>query len=144
MKIFKAEKDNMPDILALRLSVFVDEQNVPPEIEIDGEDEAAIHIIALDENATVGCARILLSERDAHIGRLAVRKDRRGEGIGAAICRFAVSLCRERGYEYIWLNAQLHAAGFYERLGFARCGETFIEAGIEHIKMELADSGRII
>ncbi len=129
------EKDKQL-VFALRFEVFVDEQNVPPEIELDDEDAHALHIIAEENGIAVGCARVILSGNDVHIGRLAVKRSYRGQGIGSAVCRFIIDYCRKQGYIHIWLNSQLQAVGFYSRLGFESQGEIFMEAGIEHIKME--------
>ncbi|MBE6583019.1 MAG: GNAT family N-acetyltransferase [Ruminococcaceae bacterium] len=137
MEIRIAKKSDIEKVYALRHEVFVNEQNVPPEIEIDEEDDHATHIIAVENGTAVGCARVLFGEDGGHIGRLAVKKNERGRGIGKEICRFIIEICRERGYKRVWLNSQLHAVGFYEKLGFSRRGETFFEAGIEHIEMEL-------
>ncbi len=135
MNIHIASEGELKAVFALRVEVFVHEQNVPPELELDDEDACALHVIAEQNGVTVGCARILFSEGEAHIGRLAVKKEYRGKGVGAAICRFVLEYCRERGYNYIWLNSQFHAKGFYQKLGFSPEGETFTEAGIEHVKM---------
>ncbi len=124
-------------VFALRALVFICEQKVPPEIETDEEDERAIHIIAEENGEIVGCARVIITENDAHIGRLAVKKAFRGKGIGSAICKFMIELCQKEGCSRIWLNSQLQAVGFYEKLGFKQKGETFWEAGIEHIEMEI-------
>lgn len=140
MEIRIAKESDIEKVYALRHEVFVNEQNVPPELELDEEDKHAIHIIAIIavENGTaVGCARVLFGEDGGHIGRLAVKKSERERGIGKEICLFIIELCRERGYKRVWLNSQLHAVGFYEKLGFSRRGETFFEAGIEHIEMEI-------
>ncbi len=126
----------MKDIFALRCEVFVKEQNVPREIELDSYDEGAIHIIALDGGIAFGCARIIIKDGDAHIGRLAVKKEKRGTGIGSALCRYCLEVCRERGYPSVTIHAQHHALEFYERLGFKSLGEPFYEAGILHIEMK--------
>ena len=136
MEIRIANKNEIAKVYALRHEVFVCEQKVPPELELDGEDGHATHIVALENGAAVGCAR-LLYDRGGHIGRLAVKKSERGRGIGKDVCHFIIEICRERGYERVWLNSQIQAAGFYEKLGFERRGETFYEAGIEHIEMEM-------
>ncbi len=139
MEIRIATKPDMEAVFALRVEVFVDEQGVPPTLELDEEDAHALHVIATENGATVGCARVILSEGEAHIGRLAVKRAHRGEGIGTAICRFIIDYCRQMGNHYIWLNSQSHAVPFYERLGFCPQGEVFMEAGIEHMKMVIAD-----
>ncbi len=137
MNIHIANETEKQSAFALRLEVFVDEQDVPPEIELDEEDAQALHIIAEDDGVIVGCARLILNENDAHIGRLAVRKSCRGRGIGSDICRFIIDYCDNNQCGYIWLNSQLHAVGFYKKLGFSEEGDIFTEAGIQHIKMSL-------
>ncbi len=139
MEIRVANEFDMPNVYALRDEVFVGEQNVPPELERDEEDAHALHIVATDNGVTVGCARVLLSATDAHIGRVAVKKEWRGQGIGAAVCRFVIDHCRERGILALWLNSQLHAAPFYQKLGFSPQGETFLDAGIEHVRMVMEE-----
>lgn len=136
MNIKIAGEEEKNGALALRFEVFVREQNVPEELETDDEDDSAVHIVAQDDKGSViGCARVLMSHNDAHIGRLAVKKELRGLGVGSAICRFIIDYCRENGCTNIWLNSQLNARGFYENLGFESSGDVFTEAGIEHIRM---------
>ncbi len=137
MEIRIATKDDLEKVFALRTEVFVGEQHVPPDIEFDNKDGKAIHFIALLEGVAVGCARILTEDGSAHIGRLAVKKSYRNKGVGSSICKFVINYCRLNGYDKIWLNSQLHAVKFYERLGFETHGEPFFEAWIEHIKMIL-------
>ncbi len=137
MKIQIADENDKQAVFALRLEVFVDEQNVPPEIEIDEEDADAIHIIAYRNGVAVGCGRIVFDENSAHIGRIAVKKEYRNTGVGSAVCRFIVDYCTKKGMEYIWLNSQLQAVRFYEKLGFKKKGDVFTEAGIPHIQMEI-------
>ncbi len=122
-------------VYALRFEVFVDEQKVPAEIEIDEEDERAIHIIAEEDGVAIGCGRILLSDTSAFIGRIAVKKARRKTGVGAAVCRFMFDYCRARGCKSIGIHAQVQAVGFYEKLGFRQYGAIFTEAGIPHVAM---------
>ncbi len=132
--VAKAEADKQA-VLRLRLEVFVEEQNVPPDIELDAADAHATHIIAISNGMAVGCARVLFSAQEAHIGRFAVKRSHRNQGIGREVYRFVVAYCRERSCTDIWLNAQLSAVGFYEKLGFQPQGDVFTEAGIAHVKM---------
>ncbi len=136
MDIRIATDADMAKVFGLRFLVFVDEQGVPREIELDSEDAHAVHIIAEDGGEAVGCARVIASGTDAHIGRLAVKREYRGRGIGRAVFRLAVDISLGRGASLIWFHAQLHAVGFYEKLGFHRVGDVFLEAGIEHVRME--------
>ncbi len=142
MNIRIANEEEKQLAFELRFEVFVDEQGVPREIELDEEDAHALHILAEENGTVIGCARLLLQEGEAHIGRLAVKKAYRSRGVGSAICRFLIDHCRAHGHSYIWLNAQLRATRFYKSLGFAPQGETFMEAGIAHIRMEMHEKER--
>jgi predicted GNAT family N-acyltransferase len=132
--------------LAIRRAVFIEEQGVPVELEIDEHDgdpavlKTAVHVLGLVEGQPVSTGRLLL-ERDeqgyAHVGRVAVLAGERGKGYGAAVMGRLHALAVERGYRGITLAAQLHAIGFYERLGYVARGEVFLDAGIEHRWMDL-------
>ncbi len=118
----------------IRFAVFVEEQRVPPEIELDEWDETSHHAIAVEATGqAIATGRLL---PDGHIGRMAVVRPWRGRGVGAAMLEALVSHARERGLTRLVLNAQTQARGFYARFGFAQVGEEFMEAGIPHIVME--------
>nr|WP_198980827.1 GNAT family N-acetyltransferase [Herbaspirillum sp. ASV7] len=117
----------------IRFEVFVDEQKVPAEIELDEMDALSIHAVAYDEaGQPLATGRLL---PDGHIGRMAVRRAGRGQGVGGAVLQALIDAARQRGDREVILNAQTHAAPFYARYGFAREGEEFMEAGIPHITM---------
>jgi predicted GNAT family N-acyltransferase len=121
------------DAQAVRYEVFVLEQQVPLEMEWDEMDALCIHIVAYDEEGqAVGTGRLL---PDGHIGRMAVRQPARGSGIGARMLEALVEAARNRGDKEVMLNAQTQAETFYQRYGFVREGEVFMEAGIPHIHM---------
>ena len=123
---------------AIRRTVFVEEQGVPKSEEWDGQDDASRHFIAEDgTGAPVGTARLMPS---GQIGRMAVLKHLRGSGIGARLLAAAVDAASRGDYERIFLHAQTHAAGFYERAGFRASGEPFMEASIEHRLMEFGEA----
>lgn len=118
---------------AVRLAVFVVEQNIPEEQEWDAFDAVSAHAIAEDrEGVPIGCGRLL---PDGHIGRLAVLSDWRGQGVGAGLLSHLVELARARGHARVLLKAQQHAMPFYARFGFAPSGAPFMEAGIPHQEM---------
>jgi predicted GNAT family N-acyltransferase len=125
----------------LRLAVFVDEQGVPREIELDEHDAHCVHALALTpEGEAIGTGRLLPAEPHdgrpvGHIGRMAVRRDWRGCGAGAAILEQLVDAARARGDACIELSAQTHALGFYAAHDFVAYGEVYLEAGIEHQAM---------
>jgi predicted GNAT family N-acyltransferase len=121
------------DAQALRYEVFVVEQHVPVELEWDDLDEECLHAVVYDEQGrALGTGRLL---PDGHIGRMAVRIDARGAGIGGAILEALMQKARQRGDRAVLLNAQTHAEAFYRRYGFERDGDVFMEAGIPHIGM---------
>jgi predicted GNAT family N-acyltransferase len=121
------------DAQAVRYEVFVIEQRVPVELEWDHMDQQCLHAVVYGERGqALGTGRLL---PDGHIGRMAVRQNARGEGIGGAILRTLMQHAKERGDCAVLLNAQTHAEAFYRRYGFERDGDEFMEAGIPHIQM---------
>ena len=136
IKIKKVEnEEEFEKALNVRFRVFVDEQGVPRELERDEKDEEAIHVIAQNKDKTVGCGRIVFHEEKAKLGRLAVDKSWRQQGIGSSICRKLIKIAEKKGYRQIILHAQLHSVDFYKKLGFESIGNVFEEAGIDHKKM---------
>lgn len=125
------QKDNA-DLRRIREAVFIAEQSVPPELEWDDEDTQAIHFLALDDDYAIGTARLL---PDGHIGRVSVLKDYRGLKVGEALLKAVIAEAERRGLTRQKLSAQVHAAPFYERLGFSIVSEEFLEAGIPHVDM---------
>ena len=124
--------------LTLRRVVFIDEQGVPSDLEVDGLDDQAIHILATDNGVPVGCARLLVHGDVCKIGRVCVLPAQRGTGLGMNIMQAAVAQCRLMpGIKQVKLGAQVHAIGFYERLGFAAYGAVFDDAGLPHRDMVL-------
>jgi predicted GNAT family N-acyltransferase len=118
---------------AVREPVFVVEQRVPEEIELDEIDPLCRHVLARDANGNpIGTGR-LTPQRT--IGRLAVVNDWRGKGVGAALLQALVDMARGLGYPVIELHAQVDAIGFYENHAFERVGEEYEEAGIRHLTM---------
>lgn len=125
---------DQPKLKSVRYDVFVVEQRVPESLEWDGIDGDCRHAIAEDSSGNaIGCGRLL---PDGHLGRMAVRREWRGKGVGAAILGRLVTLAEEQGFERVVLNAQTSACGFYARYGFTPCGPEFVEAGIPHRAME--------
>jgi predicted GNAT family N-acyltransferase len=120
----------------VRQQVFVLEQNVPLEQELDEQvDAECIHALAFDFaacSAPVGVGRLL---PDGHIGRMAVLRDYRGKGVGEMIMLRLMDEARLKRYEQVVLNAQTHALGFYQRFGFIAEGDEYLEANIPHRTM---------
>lgn len=125
--------DNLDILRGIRTTVFVEEQNVPQEEEWDGQDDTAIHVLAMMSNGKpVGTARLLES---GQIGRMAVLHDYRKRGIGGSMLSRLLKIAAENNIRNLFLNSQFEAIPFYKKFGFIEQGETFMEAGILHRKM---------
>ncbi|MFD1661172.1 GNAT family N-acetyltransferase [Streptomyces caeni] len=131
---------------AVRKEVFVVEQGVPEDIEYDAYDAGAVHVLAVREDGVpLGTGRLLYGEAAASknggdpavgsLGRLAVTRQARGLGVGAALVAAIEDAARVRGLAAVDLHAQTHALGFYERLGYQTYGPKFPDAGIPHRAM---------
>lgn len=126
-----------PEAQAIRYAVFVLEQKVPLEMEWDEMDAQCLHAVAFmtDRDGVeraVGTGRLL---PDGHIGRMAVHKEARGNGIGAALLLALMQQAQRRGQRQVELSAQTHAEVFYARHGFVREGGQYQDAGIPHVHM---------
>ncbi|MFF6997099.1 GNAT family N-acetyltransferase [Streptomyces sp. NPDC008313] len=130
----------------VRKEVFVTEQGVPQDIEYDAYDAGALHVLAVREDGTpLGTGRLLHGEAAAaktggdpavgSLGRLAVTREARGLGVGAALVRALEDAARAHGLTAVDLHAQTHALAFYERLGYVAYGPEFPDAGIPHRAM---------
>ncbi len=125
---------------AIRHAVFVEEQGIPAELEIDAYDPIAEHVLAFVDGQCVATARIYLDEQDpskAKIGRMAVSKDFRDQGIGTALLGEAIRVGMMQGASVFELHAQQNAAPFYAKLQFKPDGAIFDEVGIPHQRMLL-------
>ena len=124
--------------LSVRRIVFIQEQGVSEAEEIDGLDAEALHILAAVDGVPMGTARILIDGATAKIGRVCVLSEQRGTGLGAAVMRKALEVCKsQKAVERALLGSQIHALKFYEQLGFKACGPIYLDADIEHRDMEI-------
>ena len=125
-------------IQSIRQLVFQQEQNVDPDLDFDGLDDSATHILVYVDHQPVATARIRqLSDRTLKLERMAVLADYRGKGIGQQMVQLAIAEGDRQQVPQIKLNAQTQAKAFYEKLGFSAHGEEFEDAGIPHIEMRL-------
>jgi predicted GNAT family N-acyltransferase len=131
---------------AIRREVFVDEQDVPVELELDDRDPDADHLLARRDGRAVGTGRLVVEPPGfegadpaygpvAHLGRIAVLAEARHAGLGAGLVRGLEGVAVARGLRIAYLGAQVHAVPFYERLGYAAHGAVFDDAGIDHRHM---------
>jgi predicted GNAT family N-acyltransferase len=121
----------------IRTCVFVKEQGVPEEIELDRDDKRAFHFLAFTAGKAVGTARVVMHRGTAKIGRMAVLKSYRGRGIGTKLLKRAIVMAKKQDAQKIYLHAQVPVIGFYEAMAFRCVGPVFEEAGIPHRKMIL-------
>jgi len=124
----------------VRRTVFIEEQRIDERDEWDDQDARATHVLVFDRTASanrdaVGTGRL---EPTGKIGRVAVLPQYRGSGAGVAVMRRLMDLAAGQGFTEVYLNAQVSAAGFYERLGFRVDGPEFDEVGIPHQRMRRA------
>lgn len=140
IRILESEKDRLLGF-KLRTEVFVNEQNVPIELELDEKDnsEHTIHIGYFNGDELIGVARLIDMDKEViHIGRVAIDKNHRGEGIGHKLilgCEDIAKKVLNRDFN-IELSAQVYVETFYKKLGYNRINNNiYIDAGIEHIDM---------
>lgn len=123
----------------LRIEVFCDEQGVPRELEVDGGDDEATQIVALDESGVIATCRLRYPESGVcKLERMVVDRRLRKRGVGARLLAGAEEEARRAGARTMLLNSQLRVRDFYAAHGYAPEGETFMDAGIEHIRMTKA------
>jgi predicted GNAT family N-acyltransferase len=124
------------EAMELRRTVFVDEQGVTLEADRDGRDDEAVHLVAVNDGRVVGTLRLLAAGEVSRLGRMVVSPELRGSGIGGRLLDLADEVAREMGHRRIALHAQVPARRVYERAGYRRQGDVFVEQGIEHVAME--------
>lgn len=140
----------LEDALGVRRRVFIEEQSVPEAIERDDFDhwqpgrEDVLHVVGYLGDRPVAAGRVVMMSAGSgapKIGRIAVLKSLRGEGLGAEIMKFVHSLSASKGASSLRLSAQCHALSFYRSLGYEPVGEVYLEAEIEHQMMEYRFKG---
>ena len=126
----------MEAAIGVRFRVFVSEQAVPPEEELDEADATATHAVALSGSETIGTGRLLhQDDTTAVIGRMAVDLEFRRKGVGGQILLFLEEEARSQGYRNSVLHAQEYVKSFYASHGYVEHGEVFLEVNIPHIEM---------
>jgi len=132
------DADFTADFASIRLvreAVFIDEQHVPRKLEFDERDALCRHVLAFDGTAPVGTGRLDL-DYGGKVGRVAVLATHRRSGVGALVMQRLHEIARAQRQPRLWCHAQLTAVPFYERLGYVSSGPVFIEADIDHVRME--------
>lgn len=123
------------DAFAIRDAVFTKEQGYAAEIDIDDYDEIAFHVIVYQDDQAIATARLIPLDNAGKIGRVAVLKSHRGQGIGLIMMQALMAKAKELSMTSIELSSQVHAIAFYEKLGFVTEGAVYLEDGEPHIHM---------
>ena len=130
------DADEVRAALALRLEVFVVEQNVPVDEEVDEHDETALHLVAVEDGRVIATARVVMEGDTAKLGRVAVARHARRLGIAGRLIAASESHARAHGAARVALAAQTGALPLYEKAGYIAYGERFMDANLEHLMME--------
>ena len=138
VRVLRPPHPDLARCRALRREVFILEQRVPADIEVDGRDDACVHFLAVHpDRGELGAARLRVTPSGvAKAERVAVRATARGTGVGRALMRALEAEAKASGHLRVVLGAQMDAVPFYLRLGYQPVGRRYMEAGIEHQTME--------
>ena len=129
--------DEHESLTMIREKVFIEEQKVTSQLEWDGMDEEAIHFLAFKNEKAIGCARAFVIENYMQLGRMAVLKEYRGEGVGTALIEKAITTAKLNQLSAIYISAQCHAIDFYKKFGFEITSDIYLDAEIPHRDMKL-------
>ena len=129
--------DGISQLKNIREKVFIQEQKVTPQLEWDGMDEKAIHFLVFNDKAAIGCARAIVIKDHMQLGRMAVLKEYRGQGIGGALIEKAMTIAKLNQLSAIYISAQCHAIDFYKKFGFEVTSDIYLDAEIPHRDMTL-------
>jgi len=131
-------KEERNRVFQIRKSVFVEEQQVPLELELDEYEDDAIHFIGIQDDVPMAASRLRWSGEYGKLERICILKHLRGQSYGKQLIEAMEQTIQEHGYSKAILGAQTHAVSFYERLGYQVVSEEFIDAGIPHVTMSKA------
>jgi len=136
VNIIKVTKDQeLKDAYYVRQKVFVEEQNVSLEEEMDQFDEIATHLVGYEDNLPVVASRLRFVDGYGKLERICVLKEYRGHGYGKQMIQHMEQEVKQQGYGKSKLNAQTQALDFYKDLGYKVVSEEFMDAGIPHVTM---------
>lgn len=133
IRIVKNKKE-LNKVIEIRKNVFIEEQKVPLDLELDGLDSESEHVIAYLDDEPIGCARIR-TNKHAKLERIAIIEKHRGKGFGRQLTDFLINYCKQKDFDEIRLHSQTYVSDFYKKHGFKIIGKSFYEAGIEHMEM---------
>ncbi|QOY34222.1 GNAT family N-acetyltransferase [Anaerobacillus isosaccharinicus] len=134
--ILVTNETQLKDAYSVRMRVFVEEQQVPPEEEIDQYENDATHFVVYDGSKPIGAGRLRELDNFGKVERICIDKDYRTKGIGKLLMDAIEKEAKERGLTAFKLNAQIQATEFYSKLGYEVCSDVFLDAGIPHVTMK--------
>lgn len=129
-------QQELEDAFNVRRTVFVDEQNVPEEEEIDQHESEAVHFVLYNEGTAAGAGRFRVLDGIGKVERICVLKENRKTGAGVAVMNKIEEYAKSQGITTLKLNAQTQAIPFYSRLGYETVSGEFLDAGIPHKTMK--------
>ena len=127
--------EDISEAMKIRIPVFVEEQNIPKENELDKNDKISYHAVLYENNIPVACGRLYYKDNIAHIGRVAGLKEYRRKGYATAVCKKLINIAISHKINDITLDAQKYVVELYEKLGFKVVGDEFLDENIPHLKM---------
>jgi len=131
--------EELEQAFAIRKKVFVEEQNVPLEEEYDEFEKECLHILAYCKGIPTGTARMRFTKEGIKLERFSVLKEYRRIGVGTALVKKLLTECKNQNKSKVYLYAQVSAVQFYEKFHFEKEGDIFLDAGIDHIKMQYSE-----
>nr|WP_317357211.1 GNAT family N-acetyltransferase [uncultured Tyzzerella sp.] len=141
MKMFFLDETNINLAFNIRTEVFIKEQGIDPDVEIDGTDKDAKNMILIVDNKPIGTSRLIVIDNKMYIGRVAILKEYRKKGYATHMINFLLEEAKNMDYKEVYIHGQSYAKNFYEKIGFKQFGEEFIEANIPHINMKITLEG---
>jgi len=134
IKIVETNKE-LDQAYTVRMKVFVDEQNVPAELELDEYDPEATHFIGCEDSQVIAASRLRYVEEYGKLERICILKEFRGKSYGKQLIGTMEEEIKNQGYHKAKLNAQTYAEGFYRKLGYETVSGEFMDTGIPHVTM---------
>ncbi len=137
MEMYFLNENNINLAFDIRTKVFIEEQGIDKDVEIDGTDKDAKNMILIVNNKPIGTSRLIVIENKMYIGRVAVLKEYRKKGYATHMINFLLNEAKNLGYNEVFIHAQTYVKNFYEKIGFKQFGDEFLEANIPHIHMKI-------
>lgn len=140
IEFITADDSRFDDVKRIRTTVFTNEQGAVAGEEFDSYDNDADFALVVDDNGTIaGTGRVALVDNGYKIGRIAILKEYRGNHLGDMLVKALIKKAYSKGAKSVFVDSQLHAIPFYEKIGFATCGEQIVDRGLPHIPMKMGE-----